>query len=96
VDEYPNFRLDGAVALVTGAARGLGRAIALALANAGADVALGLRDASTGADLADEIEGLGRRVERLRRDSGALTSSSTTPDSVPRTLPNSSPNATSI
>lgn len=39
------------MALVTGAARGLGRAILLALANAGADVALGLRDPSTGADL---------------------------------------------
>jgi NAD(P)-dependent dehydrogenase (short-subunit alcohol dehydrogenase family) len=68
VSEFPNFRLDGQVALVTGAARGLGRATALALAHAGADVALGLRDASTASDLADEIRALGRRVERLQMD----------------------------
>jgi NAD(P)-dependent dehydrogenase (short-subunit alcohol dehydrogenase family) len=68
VSEFPDFRLDGQVALVTGAARGLGRATALALADAGADVALGLRDASTGGDLADEIRALDRRVERLQMD----------------------------
>ena len=34
------FRLDGKVALVTGASRGLGRGMALALASAGADVIL--------------------------------------------------------
>ena len=43
---FPSFDLSGRVALVTGAARGLGEAIALALAHAGADVVLGLRDAS--------------------------------------------------
>jgi NAD(P)-dependent dehydrogenase (short-subunit alcohol dehydrogenase family) len=68
VSEFPDFRLDGQVALVTGAARGLGRATALALAHAGADVALGLRDGSTASDLAAEIRALGRRVERLQMD----------------------------
>jgi NAD(P)-dependent dehydrogenase (short-subunit alcohol dehydrogenase family) len=52
MSDAPSFAVDGQVALVTGAARGLGRAISLALAHAGADVALGLRDVNTGADLA--------------------------------------------
>jgi NAD(P)-dependent dehydrogenase (short-subunit alcohol dehydrogenase family) len=66
--EFPDFGLDNQVALVTGAARGLGRETALALANAGADVALGLRDKSTGADVAAEIEAMGRRALRLQMD----------------------------
>jgi NAD(P)-dependent dehydrogenase (short-subunit alcohol dehydrogenase family) len=66
--DFPRFDLQGQVALVTGAARGIGRACALALANAGADVALGLRDAQTGADLVQEIESAGRRALRLQMD----------------------------
>ncbi len=66
--ELPRFDVRGQVALVTGAARGIGRACALALAQAGADVALGLRDARTGGDLAREIEGLGRRALALQMD----------------------------
>jgi len=68
MNDYPNFRLDGKVALVTGAARGLGRSISLALADAGADVALGLRDGGDAADLADQIEGMGRRAFRVQMD----------------------------
>jgi NAD(P)-dependent dehydrogenase (short-subunit alcohol dehydrogenase family) len=67
-NDYPRFELTGDVALVTGAARGLGRAIALALAKAGADVALGLRDASTGRELVRDIEALGRRALPLQMD----------------------------
>src|SRR6476469_5350367 len=67
-DAAPDFRLDGQVALVTGAARGLGRAIAPALAHAGADVALGLRDAASGGELAARIEALGRRALALPMD----------------------------
>jgi NAD(P)-dependent dehydrogenase (short-subunit alcohol dehydrogenase family) len=58
---YPSFSLAGQTALVTGAARGLGRAIALALANAGADVALGLREPGTADDLVAAIQAMGRR-----------------------------------
>ena len=54
----PDFRLDGKACLVTGAGRGIGRAIAVALVDAGANVALGLRDAATGRDLAEQIGAL--------------------------------------
>src|SRR5712675_513034 len=66
--EYPQFGLNGRVALVTGAARGLGRAIALALANAGAHVALGLRDMRAHGGLPAEIGALGRRALALQMD----------------------------
>jgi NAD(P)-dependent dehydrogenase (short-subunit alcohol dehydrogenase family) len=66
--DFPSFRLDGQVALVTGAARGLGRAISLALAHDGADVVLGLRDIQTGGDVAREIEALGRRALPVQMD----------------------------
>jgi NAD(P)-dependent dehydrogenase (short-subunit alcohol dehydrogenase family) len=65
---YPDFGLEGQVALVTGAARGLGRAISLALADAGADVALGLRHVDDAADLVTEIEAMGRRCLRVQMD----------------------------
>jgi NAD(P)-dependent dehydrogenase (short-subunit alcohol dehydrogenase family) len=69
------FDLSGRFALVTGAARGLGRAIALALADAGADVALGLRDKTADGALAREIEAKGRRAVPLQMDVLDLTQS---------------------
>jgi NAD(P)-dependent dehydrogenase (short-subunit alcohol dehydrogenase family) len=68
VEEFPRFDVEGQKALVTGAARGLGRAIALALAAAGADVALGLRDVSSGGDLTDAIESRGKQALALSMD----------------------------
>jgi NAD(P)-dependent dehydrogenase (short-subunit alcohol dehydrogenase family) len=65
---FPRFDLAGRVALVTGAARGLGRAISLALADAGAEVALGLRDAAAHGGIPDEIERMGRRALPVQMD----------------------------
>ncbi len=57
------FRLDGKVAVVTGGSRGLGRAIADALASAGADVALSSR----------QLEGAERAAEAIASTSGRKT-----------------------
>jgi len=54
------FDLTGKVAVVTGASRGLGRAIALGLAQAGADVVLSSRRQSACAEVAKQVEELGR------------------------------------
>jgi len=54
------------IALITGAARGIGRACALALAEAGADIALGLRDERADHGLVKEIEALGRKALPLQ------------------------------
>jgi NAD(P)-dependent dehydrogenase (short-subunit alcohol dehydrogenase family) len=66
--DFPQFKLHGQIALVTGAARGLGRAICLALAHAGADIALGLRDVNADAGLTREIREMGRRALPLQMD----------------------------
>jgi 3-oxoacyl-[acyl-carrier protein] reductase len=55
-------RLADTVALVTGSARGIGRAIGLAFAREGADVVLADRRADALADVAEAIGGLGRRA----------------------------------
>jgi NAD(P)-dependent dehydrogenase (short-subunit alcohol dehydrogenase family) len=70
--DFPRFSLTGQVALVTGAARGLGKAISLALADAGADVALGLRDVKAQGDVAAQIKAMGRRSPALQMDVSRL------------------------
>lgn len=71
-DEFPSFDLTGQVALVTGAARGLGRSISLALAKAGAKVALGLRDVRRPGDVAEAIEAIGGTTLPLQMDAAHL------------------------
>ena len=65
----PALSLEGRAALVTGASSGIGRAIAVAMARAGADVALTYRVNEEGArEAQQEIERLGRRAAVLRLD----------------------------
>jgi NAD(P)-dependent dehydrogenase (short-subunit alcohol dehydrogenase family) len=61
-------RVPGKIALVTGAARGIGRACVLALAEAGADIALGLKNIKADSGLVKEVEALGRKALPLQMD----------------------------
>ena len=65
------FRQDGKRALVTGGSRGLGRSMALALAEMGADIILTGRTQTTLDDTAGEIRALGRKAWTIKADMGA-------------------------
>src|SRR5215207_1583368 len=62
------FRLDNKVAIVTGASSGLGVTFATALAEAGADVALGARRADRMTAVVEAVEALGRRAVAVQTD----------------------------
>lgn len=62
-------RLDGKVAMITGASRGIGRAIAIAYAKEGAHVAVGYRRQGDAAlEVVKEIEGMGRKAAAFEAD----------------------------
>ena len=63
-----SFALDGKTALVTGASRGLGRAIAVALAGAGADVVCASTRRAGTDETAAEVRALGRRAWQVEAD----------------------------
>jgi NAD(P)-dependent dehydrogenase (short-subunit alcohol dehydrogenase family) len=64
----PTFRLDGQKAIVTGAGRGIGRALAIGLAEAGADVALLSRTVSDLEETAGIIQTMGRKALVIQTD----------------------------
>jgi 7-alpha-hydroxysteroid dehydrogenase len=67
-DVLSRLRLDGKVAVVTGSGRGIGRAIALGLAEAGADVLVTARRAAEVEAVAAEVRALGRRAVAMPGD----------------------------
>jgi gluconate 5-dehydrogenase len=67
---FDRFRLDGKRLLITGGSRGLGREMALAIADAGADCVLVGRDAESLARTATEIVALGRQAGTITADAG--------------------------
>ena len=76
-------RFEGKVALVTGASRGIGRAIALALAAEGADVAVNYAGSEAAAkEVAAEIEAMGRKAFVIQADIASTEASTTMVDAV--------------
>ena len=64
------FRLDGKRLFITGGSRGLGREMALAIAEAGADVVLVGRDAASLARTATDVRNIGHRAHTIQADAG--------------------------
>ena len=71
-----SFELTGKTALVTGSARGIGKAIAIGLAEAGADILL--IDQNDSSETADQIQRLGQKVVMEVRDLADLNSNKAT------------------
>src|SRR6188472_4013243 len=76
------FRLDGRTALVTGGSRGLGRAMAQALAEAGANLILVGREQESLSTAQAELGALGRRIEVVVGDVGTPAGAEAACDSI--------------
>lgn len=85
MDVLPSFRLDGQVALISGASRGIGRGLVNALVMAGGTVAAGVRDDASFDELANagpaitpymldvtDVDGIATTVDQVIADHGAL------------------------
>ena len=70
VDELPSFRLDGRLAVITGASDGIGRAFALAYARSGAEVVLVSRTREKLLEVQRSVEAVGGRAHVIRADVG--------------------------
>jgi len=84
--DYPDFRLDGQVALVTGASKGIGWDLAKAMAHAGASVAVAARDQESLERLADEIRSDGGAALAVELDVRDVEQISTVFEDVRRRL----------
>jgi NAD(P)-dependent dehydrogenase (short-subunit alcohol dehydrogenase family) len=70
MDRFPQFSLDSKVAIILGGGRGMGRAMALTFADAGADVAISSRTLSELEEVADGVKAKGRRSLPVVADAG--------------------------
>ena len=68
VDELPSFRLDGRLAVITGASEGIGRAFALAYSRSGAEVVLVSRTREKLLEVQRSVEAAGGRAHVIRAD----------------------------
>ena len=85
-DELPSFRLDGRLAVITGASDGIGRAFALAYARSGADVVLVSRTKEKLHEVKASVEAAGGRAHVVRADVGKLDDISSLGQEVTRLI----------